>query len=339
MIKINLKDEQRILDFHYSNIISCKNSLLQILDSKSLEASKNSKKNGNAKIQQMFDFLKKSIVKCDKEGFSILTAKPNELDRFKIDFEDKFKDVLNQTYKKYKRKKITYRQELLKTVFFYNSYDKWKAYELAKRINTSVCPYCNRSYTFVLGSEQEKGTRFEYDHFFDKVTYPYLALSFYNLIPSCHICNSTLKGSAKFSLDNNIHPYVEGFSKDIIFSIVPEKSSFILGISKDYDIDFKGNENSAKYKRAQENIKVFRLKELYNMHKDYVDNLIKISVMYDNDFINILYSKYDGTLFSNKSELKNIIYQNVFQEEDYSNRILSKLTTDIINDIELYEKK
>ncbi|HCN51389.1 MAG TPA: hypothetical protein DIT10_20270 [Chryseobacterium sp.] len=39
--------------------------------------------------------------------------------------------------------------------------------------------------------------------FFDKATYSYLALSFYNLIPGCSIWNSNLKRSNLFNVEEN----------------------------------------------------------------------------------------------------------------------------------------
>lgn len=56
----------------------------------------------------------------------------------------------------------------------------------AQRIGVTTCPYCNRSYIF---TSSKSGTRPQYDHYFPKSKYPYLALSMYNLIPCCSICN------------------------------------------------------------------------------------------------------------------------------------------------------
>lgn len=44
----------------------------------------------------------------------------------------------------------------------------------AQRISVTTCPYCNRSYIF---TSNKSGTRPQYDHYFPKSKYPYLALS------------------------------------------------------------------------------------------------------------------------------------------------------------------
>ena len=105
----------------------------------------------------------------------------------------------------------------------------WGANKLAEKLDVKVCPYCNHSYTFTINSskkEKYNNIRPQFDHFFDKATYPYLALSFYNLIPSCSICNSSLKGSGKFKFTTHINPYVEDYEKYLKFSINIKKADF-----------------------------------------------------------------------------------------------------------------
>lgn len=62
------------------------------------------------------------------------------------------------------------------------------AHHFFYELNIRTCPYCNRQYTFTIDNKHTK-TAPEYDHFYDKAHYPLLAVSFYNLIPSCHTCN------------------------------------------------------------------------------------------------------------------------------------------------------
>ncbi len=112
-----------------------------------------------------------------------------------------------------------YKKDLEK-IFDYKSFtrytkQRYNAYTLAKKLNINVCPYCNRQYTFL----QEAKTRPEFDHFYSQEQYPYLALSFFNLIPSCHVCNTHFKRNIKFDIDTHINPYVEGFDDDVKFTL------------------------------------------------------------------------------------------------------------------------
>ena len=68
------------------------------------------------------------------------------------------------------------------------------AEELARNLHIDVCPYCNRNYI-----NQKKGTTL--DHFFPKSLYPLVAISFYNLIPSCYSCN-TFKSNTDIEIPN-----------------------------------------------------------------------------------------------------------------------------------------
>jgi hypothetical protein len=341
MIKINLTNEKAILDFHFSNVtkkIAGEKRLIELLNNR-IELFKTHPKSNNLGI--MYNYLIEHVKK-DKFGNSIITMSPEKLNEFKTEFEKKFGDLLDEIFKVVGEKRITFRNDLL-NVFFYNKHDKWQAYELAKKIGVQVCPYCNRNYTFIVGSDDNKGTRFQYDHFFDKASFPYLALSFYNLVPSCNACNSDLKGSDKFSITENIHPYLEGFSPSILFSIKAKNIGFVNGQSKSYRIKFKLNPefkksefDKSKIKAAIRNISTFRLSELYNMHLDYVDEIIQKSYIYNKSYISNLYKNHPD-LFKSEDDVKRMVLGNYINESDYSKRPLSKLTADIARELKILD--
>lgn len=102
----------------------------------------------------------------------------------------------------------------------------WGPYQLIMELGLNVCPYCNRQYISTYYSQKGR-TRGDLDHFFPKTLYPFLSLSFYNLIPSCKVCNSSLKGSKEFEYGKYIHPYEEGFEDKVIFTYnIEEVESF-----------------------------------------------------------------------------------------------------------------
>ena len=68
-----------------------------------------------------------------------------------------------------------------------------------------VCPYCGRM--FIDMAEVENSVSKPYiDHFLPKSKYPFLAMSYMNLIPGCNVCN---EASNKGTLDPLIHPALE----------------------------------------------------------------------------------------------------------------------------------
>lgn len=104
-------------------------------------------------------------------------------------------------------------QAFLKEVFNYGIIKGKKSYEIAMMKQVNTCTYCNRQYTLTIGvSKKHNGTktskvRPQFDHWFAYEQYPLMGLSFYNLIPSCSVCNSSVKGTAQFDLGTHIHPY------------------------------------------------------------------------------------------------------------------------------------
>jgi hypothetical protein len=323
MIKIIVPNIDKFASFHY-NRVAVKSgkagkaeTLIQILDDKIRRFKKEKR--------QFFIELKKDI-ELDFDN-SLITGKPNILRNFIVKYERDYPVLLNNE---------TFRKYLLK-IFFYETYDKWDAYALAADLNITVCPYCNRQYTFTIGNTSRKGTRPQFDHFFDKATYPYLALSFYNLIPSCNICNSNLKGSEKFDLDSNIHPYIEGFDERLKFSIKPKNISFLNGVSTSYRIKLKLNTSMTiannDLKKMLKNSIVFRLNSIYNKHKDYVDEIIQKSIAYNDDYYIDLFNRHKGTLFNSIDDVKKMVLSNYITKDELGNRILAKLTKDIAEEL------
>ncbi|RCW48349.1 hypothetical protein [Paenibacillus prosopidis] len=101
-----------------------------------------------------------------------------------------------------------------------NNTDKYNAVRLMKSLGVKVCPLCNRNYINNVkpkGRQEKRAGRL--DHFHDKSTYPFLAMSFYNLVPACYGCNHT-KGT--YELDQT--PYGEVDLDPLIrFSILFDK--------------------------------------------------------------------------------------------------------------------
>jgi len=102
---------------------------------------------------------------------------------------------------------------LLNSVFKYKNFANRKiAYHISSKRNVTVCPYCNRQYIFTVIPSKGR-VRPQFDHYFPKKEYPYLALSLYNMIPSCSICNM-----AKSSLDTYCRPILYPFDEKMGYS-------------------------------------------------------------------------------------------------------------------------
>lgn len=252
---------------------------------------------------------------CKYSLEEVLVAKPEKLDEIANWVKDKTADYafIIKKYENFTTKKKEY-----------------DAYDLAKKLNVNVCPYCNINSTYtVIKTNNEKITRPEFDHFYDKATYPILALSFYNLIPSCHICNSTLKGTEKFSNKTHINPYVDSFNEVAKFHLKIEKSTFYHSIDG-FKLELKSED-----KRAKKQIDTFKLDDLYQNHKDIVLELIQKNAIYNESYLDELMYQYEGTLFKNREDLQRLISGGYISDEEIGKRPLSKLIKDISTELDL----
>ena len=199
---------------------------------------------------------------------------------------------------------------------------KYNTYEFVKALDLKTCPYCNRNYTFVVDEKSGK-LRPEIDHFYPKSIYPFLAMSFYNLIPSCPICNHTK--SSKVS-ENLINPY-DIKDDDFKFTYKPTDISFYQIESKKYDSD----SFEIEFKNHNENIDIFKLDELYKQHKDIVVDLLMKKAYYPKSYIEELEKNFRFT----KDEIYRYLLNNYKNNEDLHKRPLSKLIKDISEELEL----
>ncbi|MCW8894592.1 MAG: virulence RhuM family protein [Sulfurimonas sp.] len=171
------------------------------------------------------------------------------------------------------------------------------------------------------------------DHFFDKKDYPYLAVSLYNLVPSCSTCNQR-KSSKK---ENIFYPYTESFNDSAKF-----KYKGIKSITKNEKIDFLDSkrvifdiEAINNKEKVEKHIEVFNLKNLYDEHKDIIAELLQKREIYNDSYLDELMQKYEGTLFKNREDLLRLVTCGYVNDNDINKRPLSKLIKDISEELKL----
>lgn len=198
--------------------------------------------------------------------------------------------------------------------------DKFPRQKFVEELQVTVCPYCNRNFI----NSTYKRTMCDLEHFYDKASYPMLAVSFYNLIPVCHPCNH-VKASSRISYSpHNCKWHTDEL---LTFDYFIKGPDFLtdkeqIGIEMDCASEFK------------DNAKVLKLNDVYQIHTDVVQECIKKSIIFNPDYLEDLYQMYDG-LFESKEELYRVVFGNYKEETDYGKRPLSKLTRDILSG--LYE--
>lgn len=224
-------------------------------------------------------------------------------------------------------------EELLNNIFRYDTFAESKAcLNIMRKVGIRVCPYCNRQYIFTVPNGK---MRPQIDHYFPKSTYPYLALSLYNMIPSCSICNMA-KGSLDTYKEPILYPYEEEMGEGTSFVIKMKKECnfvrMIQGLSDDFGVDFDYND-SLKKAIVSNQIKRLHLKELYNEHKEDVKAIIQSKYINTNDHINELLDKFPY-LFSDFEDVKNLMYMRNVSPPEWKNGSLSKFIYDIDQQLE-----
>lgn len=199
----------------------------------------------------------------------------------------------------------------------------------AQMIGVTVCPYCNRSYIF---TSNKRGTRPQYDHYFPKSKYPYLALSMHNLIPCCAVCNG-LKHDEDTYETPFIYPYKDSYGEQVTFEengVNADNIESWLGAAREYEIKIRyADEIDVVLKSKIEHAATtFRLEELYSKHGDYVRDILRTAYIYNDDYFEGLVTQYPD-LFHSKQEAKNFVFFNYLEEGDWGKRVLAKLTHDI----------
>lgn len=162
----------------------------------------------------------------------ILTKTPDILSATYIkDIEKLFPDFVTDKGKVGKRNQ-TFSQvrEVAYTIFVTNGYEKLKRKaEFYAALDVKVCPYCNRCLIEPIDDGNGKRTVVgELDHFYCKSKYPYLAVSLYNLVPSCGICNGkSRKGEKDLCGTMFENPYLLQDNDGMTFGFKPTGVSVI----------------------------------------------------------------------------------------------------------------
>lgn len=188
---------------------------------------------------------------------------------------------------------------------------------LVKKLNITTCPYCNRDF---INNRTDDKCQAQIDHFFHKSKYPIFALSLYNLIPSCYACNHI-----KHDNPIKISPYDESYDFINGYNITYDLISIESYLNQDdISVRFKYDDD-----RIKNNIDSLHIEEAYQLHADYIVEIIAKSNIYTDEYLNDMLKEHEG-LFKSKDEMIRMLFGNYYKSEDLQKRPLAKLTRDII---------
>ena len=202
--------------------------------------------------------------------------------------------------------------------------------KLIDSIGFKTCPYCNRSYIYTI---KDGNINPQLDHFYPKSLYPLLAVSLYNLIPSCAVCNSAGAKGSKDTLNKDTikSPYLMKH-EDFHFNYKLLSPEIVKGKYSGESIDIYFDKCDNKFNNT-----IFHLSSLYKKHDDHiVDMLYKRQFVYTDNHLKTLKKISAGKV--SKSELNRFIVGAYVNKNDYHRRPLSKLYTEIAEEIGLIKK-
>lgn len=204
------------------------------------------------------------------------------------------------------------------------------AYQMIQALGVRACPYCNLNYIDpVITDEGTNVVRHHLDHFYPKKYFPFLAVSFYNLIPSCYECNSGLK---RAKIDFNLYnPFLDDFDSDAKFVIFLTGDGSISSLFNDinsFDINIKSKsiENIASVSNY---INSFCLEDRYKYRKEEAREILCHKALATPYLIQEIRRQLKLNNISDE-QIKSILLRNYLEGEDINKRPLSKLTQDIM---------
>lgn len=283
------------------------------------------------------------------KGISVLFATPEEIKTIAQKFSNTpfgtfLIETKNNFLKKYTIKQYEEFDELKENSFktlkdvFKTLYEKLTdknngiAYSTIKALGIRACPYCNLNYIdpVIREGDGDNIVRHHLDHFYPKKIFPFLAVSFYNLIPSCYECNSGLK---KEQVDFDLYnPYLDDFDNDAKFVIFPNGDGSISSLFNDinsFDINIKSRSPShVIVDKISKYINLFCLKDRYKYRKEEAREILCHKALATTTYIKEVRRLLELNDFSDE-KIKSILLMNYLKKEDINKRPLSKLTQDI----------
>ncbi len=220
--------------------------------------------------------------------------------------------------------KSTYEYRLILKKYKIEGKETTLAAWLVQKLGLTVCPYCNHDY--ILTRDPKNGVgRAQLDHYFPKKKYPHLALSFYNLIPSCPTCNR-LKGEEKISLN----PYEGGIENSYLFVVTNLVEFFLLEDETQVELVKNTSYHDEQSLDPNENIKIFQINELYSQHEPLVRDLLTKAQAYQEGYYESLRDNFKELGIGSNKDLDRLIFGNYVAPEDFGKQPLSKFTRDIL---------
>lgn len=232
-----------------------------------------------------------------------------------------------QLLKEHEKLKGNFENEV-KAIFSYDLFTRRKTgytpQTLAENLGIQTCPYCNAQYTKTIKGKS-KNYRPTFDHVYPKKKYPLLALSFFNLVPSCWICNH---GKGENEIDYN--PYLHDIQDACRFTWHPQTTAGLQGLSEKFDLKIVPLKDHSEADRAKNCVEFFHLETLYKAYKDHAAEVIQRKLAYPDSYLEQIQKLFNNKGGFSKSEVYRLAFGNYIEDKDLLKRPLSKMIRDLL---------
>ena len=228
-------------------------------------------------------------------------------------------------------------KEIMK-IFDYDKFisgSKSTSYEISNLIGQNTCTYCNKNYTLTVIKKDRKNkngerkktinneeriSRPQFDHWFPQSKFPLLALSIYNLIPSCSVCNSSVKGSTEFNISEHIHPYIK---EKVDFDFTYHKAGYLKN-----EVKIKTILDS----KTDKTLKLFKIEEQFQAHSDFeLKDLIDLKYKYSDNYLKLLANTFKTKL--DRSDVYRLFFGVELDDKKVLGRPMSKFKKNILGEL------
>ncbi|MDN3584626.1 hypothetical protein [Mucilaginibacter flavus] len=180
-----------------------------------------------ANEQQQVDFWDFLLDNNEAKLKELIISRPSRLKQLIQEIDQQFTNAMFSVNNSFTDASLTPFGTIVAEAFAYQAMYRNKdlCVTVFEQLRLRVCPYCNitpvecLTYTPRLSNELKRTALHQLDHFYPQSRHPYLALSFFNLIPGCPYCNGHLKSQMDFDIDTHFNPYDKRLDDHFLFEV------------------------------------------------------------------------------------------------------------------------
>lgn len=323
MVKIEIDDAVRdyALDYSHRVMATCADveEKLAVLGT---FVADNNEWNDKSAITDYIDLLIADYPK-------VLTLEPIEWKQY----IDKYNEVLKRepnmlttevAYRKTKKK--VFKGKLYERIIICLQYAEARVIlgEIHQQMGLKTCVYCNAIPTMSKNGE----VFYQMDHYLPQSLYPFLGTCFYNLQPSCGVCNDHKKTK---NCDFGLYVNREQHKELSPFRFVPKIESLDGPYPRCEEIQFRGKEaNVTKESKAHE--EMFHINNMYAGYKDEVSALYTDAYKMNPSIVEMNAACW-GIPATKKDVLAYMSGHLSLEEKDIHQKTLTKLKQDTIKQL------